>query len=1027
MLELCNIVKNYKMADSTVHALKGISINFRNSEFVAVLGPSGCGKTTMLNIVGGLDGYTDGDLIIDDKSTKDYRSREWDRYRNKRVGFIFQSYNLIPHLNVLQNVELALTISGVGPGKKKSLASEALIRVGLDGQFKKKPSQLSGGQMQRVAIARAIVNNPDIILADEPTGALDSVSSQQIMDLLQEISDDRLVIMVTHNPELASRYATRIVHLYDGEITQDSNPYDGLPTIITPVKPVNAQAEDAQNGNGQNAEDTADILSRQETRRAKRQKKRALTTNKLSDDQKSNNGASLNLNPPENVLNEKGSLTADFDKPSADLLARGDDFGSQNNDSEGEKNPLGDKYVAKIIPDTPQPLSKMTKQPKEKKGRSSMSLFTAISLSARNLFTKKARTTLTAFAGSIGIIGIALVLSLSNGFNIYMARLEETTIATMPITITNVGIKVNVNEAVSMFDTEGEFPETDYVIPYEPNQSMAGIKVSANIITEEYVNYVKGINKSLLSSVQYLHSINVAVLGRDTNNNVLKISTGNVNWQELLWDDFMKSQYDVLKGGYPGTAVADTVMQDADSNYLSYTESSDKRARQAVLVVSSFNTIDKDILQGLGYSVVRDPETNSYEPIKFEDLLGKQFQVMHNDDYYQKASGTDFYYTRGNFGNAWDLEKNTTLTIVGVMRVKPDILFPFLSTGLAYTEDLTKLLLNNAAQSNIAVDQTKEENHDRNLLKSGASFGADFSSIVSMFSAYGMNEATLVGYLKTYVADAVDEMYPGNENAEQRASILEQVNACTTFDDLIDVIVDETNMTVLQLKTTMAFLVNQYLGLDFNVVFKLLDRGYTSQLQKIGAIDMPTALYLYPKSFAAKADVLDYLDAWNVDKPSTETVTYTDLAGTVSEIVRQMVQIVTYILIAFSAISLIVSSIMISIITYVSVLERTTEIGVLRSIGARKIDISNVFNAETSLIGLASGSVGIFLAWIIDYPLNAWISSLSPDIPRHFAQLNGLHALLLIALAIVLNIISGIVPAIYAARKDPVKALRSNG
>lgn len=1025
MLELCNIVKNYKMADSTVHALKGISINFRNSEFVAVLGPSGCGKTTMLNIVGGLDGYTDGDLIIDDKSTKDYHSREWDRYRNKRVGFIFQSYNLIPHLNVLQNVELALTISGVGRSKKKSLASEALIRVGLDGQFKKKPSQLSGGQMQRVAIARAIVNNPDIILADEPTGALDSVSSQQIMDLLQEISDDRLVIMVTHNPELASRYATRIVHLHDGEITFDSNPYDGLPTIITPVKPVRIGSDEAQNGDDQNAEDTADILSKQDARRARRQKKRDLTANKISNDQKNNNGVSLNLETQENLLNEKENLTADFDKPSVPVDSK--DFEQQNGDSADERNPLGDKYVAKITPDAPQKLSKVTKQPKEKKGRSSMSFFTAISLSARNLFTKKARTALTAFAGSIGIIGIALVLSLSNGFNIYMARLEETTIATMPITITNVGIKVNVNEAVSMFDTEGEFPDTDYVVPYEPSQSMAGIKVCANIITDEYVHYVEKINKSLLSSVQYLHSINVAVLGRDTNNNVLKVDTGDVNWQELLWDDFMKSQYDVLKGGYPGTAVADAVMHDADSNYSSYTTSSDKRARQAVLVVSSFNTIDKDILKGLGYSVTRDPETNSYEPIKFEDLLGKQFQVMHNDDYYLKASGTDFYYTRGNFGNAWDLEKNTTLTIVGVMRVKPDILFPFLSTGIAYTEDLTKLLLNNAAQSNIAVDQTKEENHDRNLLKSGASFGADFSSIVLMFSAYGLNEATLVGYLKSYVADAVKEMYPGEENAEQRNSILEKVNACSTFDDLVDVIIDETNMTVLQLKTTMAFLVNQYLGLDFNVVFKLLDRGYISQLQKVGAIDMPTAIYIYPKSFAAKADVLDYLDAWNVDKSSTEMVTYTDLAGTVSEIVRQMVDIVTYILIAFSAISLIVSSIMISIITYVSVLERTTEIGVLRSIGARKIDISNVFNAETGLIGLASGSVGVFIAWIIDQPLNMWISSLSPDIPRQFAQLNGLHVLILIALAIVLNIISGIVPAIYAARKDPVKALRSNG
>lgn len=991
MLKLVEITKDYPVAGSVVHALKGISVNFRKSEFVSVLGPSGCGKTTLLNILGGLDRYTEGDLVIGDRSTRDFRSRDWDAYRNHSVGFVFQSYNLIPHLTILQNVELALTISGMSRKKKRALASDALLRVGLGGMLKKKPNQLSGGQMQRVAIARAIVNNPEIILADEPTGALDSTTSVQIMDLLQEISDDKLVVMVTHNPELAVRYSTRIIELCDGEMVADSNPYDGLPTMLPPVSaaetrsPLEEYIEQAEHADAQNAETPSEAAD--EPVRGKKGKK----------------GKPAPLPVAEEAPAEE-CTTADITS---------DAEGSENE----EKSEKSEKFVAVVSPEHPQKVKKRSGQPKEKKQRSSMSLFTAVALSARNLITKKARTFLTAFAGSIGIIGIALVLSLSNGFSLYMDDMEQNIIASMPVTIASTGIKIDVNEAMQMPSTEGQFPEGDFVTPYVPDSGFQGVEISANIITEEYVDYVRELDKTLVSAVQYKHSASMRLVGYTRSDNRADfVNTGTINWQELLWDDFITSQYDVLYGCYPGTQEAAAYLSEHDSAAATYTDGENydgTKARQAVLVVSSYNTIDVNILQELGiypgYLM-----NNTYDAVDFADIVGTQFEVVGLDNRY-KAGNPDedgkVLYRERDAADMVGKDGNITVTVVGILRIKQGVMMPFLSSGIAYTEDLTNLYLEQAAVS--AVGQAQINNTDYNIL-TGDDFTEDVSPIVDMAAAYGIDEPTLMTFFKSAVSSEDEELK-------------QLLDSAGSFSDLVELYLEYKNWKFSQIRSLLVTVLSAQLEVDATVLSTLLDSAYTNALQKLGASDLPSAIYIYPNNFADKDKVLEYLDAWNEGKSSTEQVHYTDLAGTFSEVMTRVVGIVSYILIAFSAISLIVSSVMIGIITYVSVLERTTEIGVLRSLGARKLDVANLFNAETGIIGTISGSLGVLLAWLIDFPLNAWIGSLSPEFPQHFAVLNPVHAVILIALSIGLTVLSGLLPAMLAARKDPVKALRSSG
>ena len=988
MLKLVEVTKDYPVAGSVVHALKGISVNFRKSEFVSVLGPSGCGKTTMLNILGGLDRYTDGDLVIGDRSTRDFRSRDWDAYRNHSVGFVFQSYNLIPHLTVLQNVELALTISGMSRKKKKALASDALLRVGLGGMLKKKPNQLSGGQMQRVAIARAIVNNPEIILADEPTGALDSTTSVQIMDLLQEIADDKLVVMVTHNPDLAERYSTRIIELYDGEIVSDSNPYDGLPTMLSPVT-----AAETRSPLEEYIEHAEEISPKADSQTDKNRKKGA-----------------------KNVADRTDAETAPAaaDDSTADVTS--DVESGTDNPEKAEGN---EKFVAVVSPEHPQKLKKRSGQPKEKKQRASMSFFTAIGLSARNLVTKKTRTILTAFAGSIGIIGIALVLSMSNGFSLYMNDMEQNIIASMPVTIASTGIKIDVNEAMQMPSTDGQFPEGDFVTPYEPDSGWQGVEISANIITEDYVDYVRDLDPTLVSAVQYKHSASMRLVGHTGSNGRVKtINTGTINWQELLWDDFITSQYDVLYGHYPGTEEAAAFLADKDPDSASYSDGENydgTKARQVVLVVSSYNTIDVGILQELGiypgYLM-----NNTYDKVDFSDIVGTQFEVVGLDNRYAPVTdGEKPVYTERDAADMADKDGNVTVTVVGILRIKQGVMMPFLSSGIAYTEDLTNLYLEKAAAS--SVGQAQINNTDYNIL-TGDDFTEDVSPIVTMAAAYGIDEATLIEFVRPTLINAL-----GNDEQELKDAL----NAAKSFSDLINIFLEGKGLSFSAVRELLVPILAGELGVDAKVLNTLLDSAYTNALQKLGASDLPSAIYIYPKNFAAKDEALAYLDAWNTDKPSTEQIHYTDLAGTFSEVMTRVVGIVSYILIAFSAISLIVSSVMIGIITYVSVLERTTEIGVLRSLGARKLDVANLFNAETGIIGTISGSLGVLLAWLIDFPLNAWIASISPDFPKNFAVLNPIHAVILIALSIGLTVLSGLLPAMLAARKDPVKALRAGG
>ena len=988
MLKLVEVTKDYPVAGAVVHALKGISVNFRKSEFVSVLGPSGCGKTTMLNILGGLDRYTDGDLVIGDRSTRDFRSRDWDAYRNHSVGFVFQSYNLIPHLTVLQNVELALTISGMSRKKKKALASDALLRVGLGGMLKKKPNQLSGGQMQRVAIARAIVNNPEIILADEPTGALDSTTSVQIMDLLQEIADDKLVVMVTHNPDLAERYSTRIIELYDGEIVSDSNPYDGLPTMLSPVT-----AAETRSPLEEYIEHAEEISPNADSQTDKNRKKGA-----------------------KNVADRTDAETAPAaaDDSTADVTSDVES-GTDN----PEKTEGNEKFVAVVSPEHPQKLKKRSGQPKEKKQRASMSFFTAIGLSARNLVTKKTRTILTAFAGSIGIIGIALVLSMSNGFSLYMNDMEQNIIASMPVTIASTGIKIDVNEAMQMPSTDGQFPEGDFVTPYEPDSGWQGVEISANIITDDYVDYVRDLDPTLVSAVQYKHSASMRLVGHTGSNGRVKtINSGTVNWQELLWDDFITSQYDVLYGHYPGTEEAAAFLADKDPDSASYSDGENydgTKARQVVLVVSSYNTIDVGILQELGiypgYLM-----NNTYDKVDFSDIVGTQFEVVGLDNRYAPVTdGEKTVYTEREAADMADKDGNVTVTVVGILRIKQGVMMPFLSSGIAYTEDLTNLYLEKAAASSVGKAQIN--NTDYNIL-TGDDFTEDVSPVVTMAAAYGIDEATLIEFVRPTLINAL-----GNDEQELKDAL----NAAKSFSDLINIFLEGKGLSFSAVRELLVPILAGELGVDAKVLNTLLDSAYTNALQKLGASDLPSAIYIYPKNFAEKDEVLAYLDAWNTDKPSTEQIHYTDLAGTFSEVMTRVVGIVSYILIAFSAISLIVSSVMIGIITYVSVLERTTEIGVLRSLGARKLDVANLFNAETGIIGTISGSLGVLLAWLIDFPLNAWIASISPDFPKNFAVLNPIHAVILIALSIGLTVLSGLLPAMLAARKDPVKALRASG
>ncbi len=791
MLRLEKIRKSYKLTDDeAVCALRGVTLSFRESEFVSILGPSGCGKTTLMNVIGGLDKYDEGDLIIDGKSTKEFSDFEWDNYRNKKIGFVFQSYNLIPHQTVLGNVELALTLSGISPDERRRRSKEALDRVGLHDQMNKKPNQLSGGQMQRVAIARALVNEPEILLADEPTGALDTATSEQIMELIKEVAEDKLVVMVTHNPAIAEAYSTRLIKMLDGEILSDSDPYDG-------------------------SEETA-----------------------------------------------RGAAAVESEK------AGGEEIRATKNKAKGRR-----------------------------KDKTSMSFLTALLLSLKNLFTKKGRTILTSVAGSIGIIGISLILAISNGMNLYIDKLTTDTLSGNPITVQTMAI--DMEAAMNMMKNSNDlekFPQAKKIFVERLTEQNSLIK--KNEITEDYIAYLKdNLSADLYNDVIYKtgQEINVYTTSPESGEAVKLSQTDN--WQMLANDAFLNTQYDVLSGKLPEDET------------------------ELLLVVDEYNRLTDTTLTRYGILSGADKDTSG---IEFDSIIGKTYTIAPSSAAYKQSNGS---FTSVN-ANEIDSGKCFEAKIVGIARIKENTDLGILSSGMCYTKSLYNKLLQLNADSEIV--KYMEENPTKNPLTG---------------SAYTAN-----GF---YTKEELRE----------------------------------------------------------------------TALRRFGGISTPNDISIYAKDFNTKNEIKRILDGYNVGKAEGEKVAYTDMSEIMGSMLSSMVDVISYILIAFTAISLIVSCVMIGIITYISVIERTKEIGILRAIGARKKDITRVFNAETFIIGFVAGVIGIIITALLTIPVNAIIKALTGV--SGIANLNVFHALIMIAVSIVLTVISGLIPAFKASKKDPVTALRT--
>lgn len=894
MLELNDIKKDYVSGSTIVSALKGINLRFRDCEFVSILGQSGCGKTTMLNIIGGLDKYTSGDLKINGVSTKNYKDRDWDFYRNNSIGFVFQSYNLIPHQTVLSNVELALTLSGVSKAERKKRAIEALEKVGLGEQIHKKPNQMSGGQMQRVAIARALVNNPDILLADEPTGALDTETSVQIMELLKEISKDRLIIMVTHNPELAKDYSTRIVRLLDGVITDDSNPYS---------------LEDME----------------------------------------------------------------------ADIRAKED---------------------AKV-----KASEKKTKK-SGKKQKTSMSFFTALSLSFNNLMTKKTRTILTAFAGSIGIIGIAMILSISNGIQLYIDRVQRDTLSSYPITLQAEAI--DISSMVSSMTGNSDSEEHEDKSKIYSNDIMGDMintmvkEVKSNNLSEfkKYIENGSSDIKSYVSDIQYSYDVPLNIYMKDTSNGVEQLNPGTMFdsiygegatsasssmssgmgmgmfsnssvWNQLLGNQqVLDEQYDVLAGHWP------------------------ENFNEVVLVADKNNEVDDYTLYSLG---LKDPEEvrtlfkkmmvgESYETEKdisytFDEILDTEFKlVMPTDMYkYNDVTGTWDDYSKDDKYMTNVVNNGTDIKVCGIIRPNDDAVSTSLSSGIGYTAKLTEYIIEEVKNSEIAKAQLADTSVD---VFTGVPFDNDRNTEITM--------------------DDVNA-YMATLSPDERA----QMQAMTS---------GMSDDQILQLFSA-------------SLKARTTDATLDSNKSKLGITDLdtPSQIDIYATDFDSKEKVQNIIKDYNKlqqdDGKEENVINYTDYVGIMMSSVSTIINAISYVLIAFVAISLIVSSIMIGIITYISVLERTKEIGVLRSIGASKKDVSRIFNAETLIEGFVSGALGIVVTLLLCIPANALIKHLT-DI-SNVAQLPVAGGVILIIISMFLTFIAGLIPAKLAAKKDPVVALRS--
>ena len=971
MLKLKEIKKDYLVADTKVAALKGVSLEFRESEFVAILGHSGCGKTTMLNIIGGLDHYTSGDLIINGKSTKNFTDADWDVYRNHSIGFVFQSYNLIPHQTVLSNVELALTLSGVGPSERRKRATEALEKVGLGDQLNKKPNQMSGGQMQRVAIARALVNDPDILLADEPTGALDSDTSVQIMNILKEISKDKLIIMVTHNPELANEYASRVIRLKDGLIIDDSRPY-----------------------------------------------------------------------------------SSDSDE-------------------------------------APQPA---------KAGKTSMSFLTALSLSTNNLLTKKARTLLTAFAGSIGIIGIALIMSLSNGIQNYIDKVQEDTLSSYPITIQAESVDMT-SMMTSLMGTHAQAEENQHdrdavyssTVLYEMMNTMLSADKQTNNLAalKKYIEDDSGELSQYVSSIQYSYDLDMNLYAQDVDDNIVKTDVvelmqnamsatfgGDYSsyfatygqmysvmnaWQEMLPGEngeninpLVKSQYDVLYGHWP------------------------EKYDEVVLVVDKNNEVSDLVLYALGLksnsTLSDDMETfinqdnlrTEVESWSYEDICNMSFRYIYPADEYKYDEDKEEYINVSDedLGLRTLYNNGLEVKIVGIIRQNEDALSGMMTGAIGYTHELFEYVVKQAETKELVKRQLEDTEHD---VFNGLPFLGDEdekmtkSRKTEAAKEYIANATTeeladvYVEYMcvpeDDYVDELIDEQLEGTTRADIEkmvldnypgyASMLEQMDDDTLFKYIKQMIAEQIKeQYAIQMKNMYAYSSDEALAKDFELL-SLEDDDYLwiyenamppvysesslkKNLKKLGYVDLdsPSQINIYASTFENKDAIADAISHYNDSVSEEDQIEYTDIVAVLMSSITSIINVISYVLIAFVAISLVVSSIMIGIITYISVLERTKEIGILRAIGASKKDVSAVFNAETFIIGLAAGAIGIALTMLLNIPINIIVHDLTGIYSLNSA-LPPVGAVGLVIISVVLTFIAGLIPSGIAAKKDPVEALRT--
>ena len=965
MLRLADIRKNYKVAGEDVPALKGVSVNFRANEFVSILGPSGCGKTTLLNIIGGLDKYTSGDLVINGRSTKSFGDREWDVYRNHRIGFVFQSYNLIPHQTVLGNVELALTIAGVSKAERRARAKAVLEKVGLGEHLNKRPNQLSGGQCQRVAIARALVNDPEILLADEPTGALDTKTSVQIMNLMKEIAGERLVIMVTHNPELAQQYSTRIISLLDGQMIYDTDPY--------------------------------------------------------SDEE------------------EEAECRARAEKEAAEAAADG-----------GKK---------------------------KRKERAKMGFATAFALSGRNLIAKKGRTIMVGIAGSIGIIGVAIVLAFSSGIQGYIASMQNDMLSGYPLYVSQNAVDYSQLLSLTMNMLEDE--DKSY---YESNKiylnhmvetltQLGGTQITNNI-TQDYIDYVEKMPEEYYEAIRYSYGINFAnniytdyvydeegTLDADGNpieNGTISVTGIRAIYASVLGEieeyasyasmissigtfselpdseDYIMSQYDLLYGSYP---------EQGDKNSLVLVLNSDSELTDLMLAQFGYVSAREFVNYAFSYVGEENGEYNEFyqpdkphmeDPYDYSDFVGanaKKFYWYPNDVVYDKNNaGLTASYTYNAYADDFTEEEKSQaveLNVACILRPKDDVMYGSLSGGLYYTKALSEYVheieTNPDTMSQVVKDANAATDSEGNLLDESDRY---ISNVTYKYYYYYDAEDDTTGDIKRNIKREVEEgfgSYASSSAASSGLSMISSMYSREEFIQMVNASIDQfltesgldPNDYQYRFSTLMNYLTSMIYGTSDKVVY----------LSELGGLTLPSRITFYISDFDSKDDVTAYLDEWNDGKDEVDQITYTDTVGVIMEMVGMLITMITVALIVFTSIALVVSTVMIGIITVVSVVERIKEIGVIRAMGGRKRDVKNLFMAETFIIGLLAGLIGIVVTYLLSIIANIIIGTITGI--GTLAALPAWQAVIMVALSVLLTLISGLIPAAKAAKQDPVVALRT--